>query len=30
MTDQMPAALHLYAGDDIEVTGAPAQEPANQ
>ena len=30
MTDQMPAALHLYAGDDIEVTPAPAQEPANQ
>ena len=30
MTDQMPAALHLYAGDDIEVTEAPAQEPANQ
>jgi 3-methyl-2-oxobutanoate hydroxymethyltransferase len=30
MTDQMPAALHLYAGDDIEVGTAPAQEPANQ
>lgn len=30
MTDQMPAALHLYTGDDIEVTPAPSQEPANQ
>jgi 3-methyl-2-oxobutanoate hydroxymethyltransferase len=31
MTDQMPAALHLYAGDEIELTeSAPAEAPANQ
>jgi 3-methyl-2-oxobutanoate hydroxymethyltransferase len=30
MTDQMPAALHLYAQDGIEVTRTPAEAPANQ
>jgi 3-methyl-2-oxobutanoate hydroxymethyltransferase len=31
MTDQMPAALHLYAGDEIELTeSAPAEAPASQ
>jgi hypothetical protein len=29
MTDQMPAALHLYSGDGIEVTRTPAEAPAN-